>query len=196
MKLVIAAVPGAGKTTTLEYVKKKIPSAKIVSKGDLVFEYAKKHYSIKNRDQLRTKMTMKQQVTAQENAAKKIGKMKDKIILIDTHLSIKTPTGYLPGLSTKMGKYMKIDGIVLMEFRPKDVLARRNADKSRSRAKESEEEVDAQQRANEEFAMALANDFSIPVDIVNLRYKEKKPFEHAIKGAQEVVKIIKKFQKQ
>jgi len=196
MKLVIAAVPGAGKTTVLEYVKKKFPKARIVSTGDLIFEYAKKHFGVKKRDEMRGKLTVKQQRTAQDNAAKKIGKMKDKVILVDTHFSIKTPTGYMPGLSTHVGRHMKIDGIVLMEFRPKDVLARRKKDKSRSRQKETEEEVEGQQRANEEFAMAMANDFEVPVDVVNLRYKEKKPFEHAIKGAEEAIKIIKKFQKQ
>jgi adenylate kinase len=196
MKIVIAAVPGAGKTTVLEYVKKKFPLAKIVNKGDLVFDYAKKHFGIKNRDELRTKMTMKQQRTCQDNAAKKIGKMKDKVILVDTHFSIKTPSGYLPGLSTKMARHMKLDGVVILAFRPKDVLTRRKKDKSRHRQKETEEEVEGQQRANEEFAMAMANDFEIPVDIVNLRYKQKKEFEHARKASEEIVKIIKKFQKQ
>jgi adenylate kinase len=196
MKLVIAAVPGAGKTTVLEYVKKKFPRARIVSKGDLVFEYAKKHYGIKNRDEMRAKLTMKQQRTAQDNAAKKIGKMKDKVILVDTHFSIRTPSGYMPGLSTNMARHMKLDGVVILAFRPKDVLARRKKDKSRHRQKETEEEVEGQQRANEEFAMAMANDFEIPVDIVNLRYRQKKKFEHARKAADEIVKIIKRLQKQ
>ena len=195
MKLVVAAVPGAGKTTVLNYVKKKFPRAKIVSKGDLIFEYAKKHYGIKNRDELRKKLKMSQQRTAQNYAAKKIGNMRDRIVIVDTHFSIKTPIGYIPGVSTRMARHMKLDGIILLEFRPKDVLQRRKKDKRRHREKESEEDVDAQQHVNQEFAMAIANDFEIPVDIVNLRYKEKRPFEHAKKAADEVVEIIKRLQK-
>ncbi|HLC39941.1 MAG TPA: adenylate kinase [archaeon] len=195
MKLVVAAVPGAGKTTVLNYVKKKFPRAKIVSKGDLIFEYAKKHYGIKNRDELRKKLKMSQQRTAQNYAAKKIGNMRDRIVIVDTHFSIKTPIGYIPGVSTRMARHMKLDGIILLEFRPKDVLQRRKKDKRRHREKESEEDVDAQQHVNQEFAMAIANDFEIPVDIVNLRYKEKRPFEHARKAADEVVKIIKRLMK-
>ena len=195
MKLVVAAVPGAGKTTVLNYVKKKFPRAKIVSKGDLIFEYAKKHYGIKNRDELRKKLKMSQQRTAQNYAAKKIGNMRDRIVIVDTHFSIKTPTGYIPGVSTRMARHMKLDGIILLEFRPKDVLQRRKKDTRRHREKESEEDVDAQQHVNQEFAMAIANDFEIPVDIVNLRYKEKRPFEHARKAADEVVKIIKRLMK-
>jgi len=195
MKLVVAAVPGAGKTTVLKMVKKKFPKAKIVTKGDLIFDFAKKHYDIKDRDQLRKKLTMKQQRTSQGWAAKKIGVMKDKIVIIDAHFSIKTPTGYIPGVSTRMARHMKLDGIILLEFRPKDVLQRRKRDKSRHREKESEEDVEAQQHVNQEFAMAIANEFEIPVDIVNLRYKEKRPFEHAVKAADEVVKIIKRLQK-
>jgi len=195
MKLVVAAVPGAGKTTVLNVVKKKFPRAKIVTKGDLIFEFAKKHYGIKDRDQLRKKLTMKQQRTAQDWAAKKIGAMKDKIVIIDTHFSIKTPTGYIPGVSIRMARHMKLDGIILLEFRPEDVLERRKKDRSRLRDKETEEEIEAQQHVNEEFAVAIANEFEIPVDIVNLRYAEKKPFEHAKKAADEVVKIIKRLQK-
>jgi len=194
MKLLVAAVPGAGKTTVLEYVKKKFSKAKIVSTGNLVFDYAKKHYGLKNRDETR-KMTMKQQRTAQDNAAKKIGRMRDKVVLVDTHLSIKTPSGYLPGGGTHMLRHIKPDGIILLEFRPEDVLARRRKDKSRYRDKETEEEIETQQHVNEELAFSISNEFDIPVDIVNLRYKQKKEFEHAKKAANEVVKIIKRLQK-
>ena len=195
MKLVVGTVPGAGKTTVIQYVKSKYPRARIVNKGDLIFDYAEKHYGIRDRDEMRSKLKMSQQRTAQDYAAKKIGKMRDKVVIIDTHFSIKTPTGYIPGVSTRMARHMKLDGIILLEFRPKDVLQRRKKDTRRHREKESEEDVDAQQHVNQEFAMAIANDFEIPVDIVNLRYKEKRPFEHAKKAADEVVEIIKRLQK-
>lgn len=195
MKLLIAAVPGAGKTTVLEYVKKKLRTARIIGTGDLVFDYARKHYGLRNRDETR-KMTMKQQRTAQESAAKQIGRMRDKIILIDTHLSIKTPSGYIPGGGTHMLKHIKPDGIILLEFRPEDVFERRKKDRSRHRDKETKEEIETQQHVSQEIAFAISNEFDIPVDIVNLRYKQKKEFEHTTKAANEVVKIIKRMQKQ
>ena len=194
MKLLVAAVPGAGKTTVLEFVKRKFKAAKIVGTGDLVFEYAKRHYGMKNRDETR-KMTMKQQRAAQENAAKKIGRMRDRVILIDTHLSIKTPTGYIPGGGTHMLRHIRPDGIVLLEFRPEDVLARRKKDRSRHRDKETKEEIETQQHVNQEIAFAISNEFDIPVDIVNLRHRQRKEFDHATKAAGEVVKIIKRMQK-
>jgi len=193
MKLLVAAVPGAGKTTSLQYVRRRLPKAKIVSTGDLVFDYARKHYGLKNRDDTR-KMTMRQQKSAQDSAAKKIGRMRDRVVLIDTHLSVKTPSGYIPGGGTHMMRHIKPDGIILMEFRPEDVLARRKKDKSRHRDRETKEEIDTQQHVNQEIAFAISNEFDIPVDIVNLRYKEKKRFEHAVKGAAEIIKIIKKLQ--
>ena len=195
MKLLVVSVPGAGKTTVLQYVRKKVHSVKIINTGDLVFEYAKKHFRIKNRDELRTKLSMKQQKISQDNAAKKIGKMRDKIILADTHLSIKTPAGYIPGGGTHMLKHMKPDSIILLEFRPKDVIERRRKDLSRHRDKETEEEVETQQHVNQELAFAISNEFYIPVDIVNLRFKQKKEFEHTTKAANEIVKIIKRLQK-
>jgi adenylate kinase len=48
MKIIVAAVPGAGKTTTLEYVKKILPEAKVVNVGDLILEIAKEKFGIKD----------------------------------------------------------------------------------------------------------------------------------------------------
>ena len=157
MKLLVAAVPGAGKTTILQYVKKKILQTKIVNVGDLIFEFAKKNYKIKNRDEMRSKLNMRQQKNVSEFAAKKIARMKDKIILIDTHLSIKTPAGYIPGAGVHAVKHMKPDGIILLEFLPTDVLQRRKKDKSRHRDKETENEIETQQHVNEELAFAISN---------------------------------------
>jgi adenylate kinase len=53
MKIIVAAVPGAGKTTTLEYVKKILPEAKVVNVGDLILEIAREKFGIKDRDELR-----------------------------------------------------------------------------------------------------------------------------------------------
>jgi len=194
MKLLVAAVPGSGKTTSLKYTARRMSGAKIVGTGDLIFEYARKRYGLKNRDETR-RMSMAQQRASQDYAAKKIGKMKNKVVLIDTHLSVKTPSGYIPGGGAHMMKRIRPDGIVLMEFRPQDVLARRKKDSSRFRDKETAEEIETQQHVNQEIAFAISIEFDIPVDIVNLRYKEKKRFEHAEKAAVEIVKIIKRLQK-
>jgi adenylate kinase len=191
MKIIVSAVPGGGKSTVLEYVKKKIPEAKIVTAGDIFLQIASKKYKIKNRDELRKKLTLEQQKEIQEKVAKKISKMKAKILLINTHVTIKTPYGYFHALSEKTMKIMKPNMIILLEFDPKDVLKRRIADKSRKRDIESLQAIEEHQTINRNVAFDVASQFECPVKVVNLRFKEKMPFEQAIRGAKEIIKMIR-----
>lgn len=191
MKILVVAVPGGGKSTVLEYVKKMIPKAKIVTAGDLFLEIASKKYGIKDRDELRKKLTLEQQREIQEKVAKKIAKMKDKILFVNTHVTIKTPYGYFHALSERTMKIMKPDMIILLEFDPKDVLKRRMKDKSRKRDVESLEEIEEHQMVNRTVALDVASQFECPVKIIDLRFKEKMPFEQAIRGAKEIIKLVR-----
>jgi adenylate kinase len=206
MKIIVASVPGAGKTTILQLVKKKLPEARVVSVGDLMFEVAREKFKIKNRDEMRKKLSVKEHRYAQKMAYRKIAKMKDKIVLIDTHLSVKTPKGFFPGLSDELAKMIRLDGIILLEFNPKDVIKRRKKDAKlkkiesaeigtirtpREREIETEAEIEEHQQFNRHYAFIVGNVADAPVKILEFRFKERKPFEHAKKAAEEIVKLIK-----
>ena len=191
MKIIVGAVPGAGKTTILKLVKKKMPGARIVNVGDLILELASKKMRI-SRDELRKKLSLEQQREFQEEAYKKIARMRSKLIFIDTHLCIKTPKGYFPGVSEETARLIKPEMIILLEFKPKDIIQRRLRDPTRKRELESEEEIDEHQRFNRQFAISAASSVQAAVEIIDLRFKEKKPFEHAEKAAEEIVKLVKK----
>lgn len=194
MKIIVAAVPGAGKSTILSYVKKKMPKVNIATMGDLVLSVAKREFGIKDRDELRSKLNLKQQKYVQERAAEEIARLESKILLIDTHLSIKTPEGYFPGLSEKIVRMIKPDLIVVLEFRPSDVIKRRVEDETRKRDVETEAEVEMHQRVNREFAVVAASAAEASVEIINLRYPEKEPYEHAMDAANKLIELIKKFE--
>jgi adenylate kinase len=193
MKVIVAAVPGAGKTTTLEYVKKILPEAKIVNVGDLILEIASEKFGIKDRDELRKKLNLAQQRELQLQAYKKIASMKEKYVFIDTHIAIKTVYGFFPGVSRQTAEIVKPEVIILLEYLPETIIERRIKDVSRKREIESEREIEEHQEINREFAIAVASHVQAAVEIVNLRYKEKEPFEHAKKGAEEIVKIVRKL---
>ena len=193
MKIIVASVPGAGKTTVLNFVKKKLPSAKIINTGDIVFEVSKKKFKIKNRDELTKKLTIEQHKKMEEIAAEKISKMKNKILLIDTHIALKTPEGYYPSLSEDKVKKINPNLIVVLEFNPKEIIRRRMKDKSRHRDKETEKEIAEHQQVNREFAIAAASHIEIPVEVLDYYEKEKKPFEQAYKAADAIIKLIKNF---
>ncbi|MEM5802258.1 MAG: adenylate kinase [Candidatus Aenigmatarchaeota archaeon] len=192
MKIIVASVPGAGKTTILKFVKKKLSEAKIVNMGDLILKISKNEFGIKDRDELRKKLTLEQQKYVQEVAAKKIAQMKAKYLFIDTHISIKTPHGYFPGLSEKTIHILKPDLIIVLEFPAKDIFERRLKDKKRKRDIESLEDIEEHQKVNREFALSAATHVQSAVEIISFKKQQKKPLEHAKIAAEKIVKIVRR----
>lgn len=207
MRIVVTSVPGAGKSTILQLVKKKVPEVKIVNVGDIMFEIAKKKFKLKDRDEIRKKLSIKDWRYVQELAAKKIGKIKSKMLIIDTHVALKSPHGYFPGLPDHIAKLINPDKLILLEFNPSDVLIRRKKDLKLKKPEpteigtiripraerdiETEEEIEQHQKVNREYAYIIGNVANCAVKIINLRFKEKKPYEQAYKGAEEIIKELK-----
>lgn len=196
MKIVVVAVPGGGKTTIMNYVRRRKPDVVVVNFGDYMFDIAKMLFGVKDRDEMRRKIPVDQYRAIQEEAARRIAELKGDI-LIDTHAAIKKPEGFYPGLPDYIVSLMKPDVILLFEFDPQIVLQRRMKDIRGEGAAiragrdiESVEEIEAHQQANRYFAFAAANASGCTVKIVNLRFKESKPFEHAEVGAEEIVKLM------
>ena len=165
MKVVVAGIPGAGKTTVLNEAL-KIKSMDVINYGDVMFEMAKQD-GIKDRDEMR-KMPQEKQREWQISAAEKIEKMDN--IIIDTHSTIKTPYGYLPGLPYHILQIIKPDRIILVEARAEEILARRKKDEGvRQRDAESVEEIETHQMMNRMAAMGYAVLTGATVKIVHNR---------------------------
>lgn len=191
MRVIVAAVPGSGKTTIMKLIRKKLPRVKFVNVGNIIFGKAVKKLGIRDRDDMRKKMTIKQQREFQVESAQEISRMKAKDILIDTHTSIKTPQGFFPALSEVTAHLMKPDVIVLLEYRPKDIVARRRADKTRKRDDDSESSIEEHQEVNRRFAFEAAEHVEAAVKIINLRFPENKKFDHSKKAAEEIARLFK-----
>jgi len=191
MKIIVASVPGGGKSTVLKFVKRMLPRARIVTYGNIFLKVARKKFGIKNRDELRKKLTIGQQDEIQTIVAEKISKMRAKILFINTHIMVKTPYGYFQALTKERLEIMKIDIVVILEFNPKDVLERRLVDKKRKRDIESLEKIEEHQKVNRKTALEVTKGTNCQVKIINLRFKEKKPFDQARKGAEEIVELVR-----
>lgn len=195
MKVVLVAVPGGGKTTIMNMVKKMVPNVKIVNYGDVMLEIAKERYGITDRDAMRRILSIDSYRAIQLDAAKKIGELTGDVI-IDTHVTIKMKGGYYPGLPFDVVRLMKPEMIILLEFDPNDVIERRlkditgEAQKRRERDIETPEDIELQQEMNRYFAAAAANVAECIVRIINLRFKQSRPFEHAEKAAQIIASIL------
>lgn len=205
LKVILAAVPGAGKTTTLQIFSKMKPDVKIVNFGDYMMKIAREEFGIENRDDMRKKLSLEDYRFVQIKAAEEIARISGNVI-IDTHLAIRMERGYYPGMPKEVVSKLKPDIIVLLEFDPKVILERRRKDLSikgrkiteigtiaerREREIENEEDIELHQQMNRYFAAVAANEVQATVKIINLRrVPQTRPFEHAELGAKLLASIF------
>lgn len=159
--IVVTGVPGIGKTTVMEKAS-RAKDIEIVNYGTVMFEIAK-NFGIQKRDEMR-KLIPEKQREVQEKAADNIHKMGS--VILDTHCTIKTPRGYLPGLPEWVLKKIKPEVIVLVEATPQEIAGRRQKDKSRERDKEIIEDIEEHQMINRFTAIAYSTICRATVKII------------------------------
>jgi adenylate kinase len=134
-RVIIVGIPGVGKTSIVSLVAEKLRHKEIKATvavfGTVMLEEASK-IGVRNRDELR-KLSLAKQRRLQEMAAKRIAKIKDAIVIIDTHLFIKTIDGYYPGLPMHVLDIIKPTHFVMVVAEAEEIAERRRADKSRDR---------------------------------------------------------------
>jgi len=134
-RVIIVGIPGVGKSSVIslaiEQLKQKGKKATIAVFGTVMLEEARK-MGVKNRDELR-KMSLRKQRDVQEKAAKRISGIEDSIVIIDTHLFIKTIEGYYPGLPMHLLDIIKPTHFIMVVAEAGEIVNRRKSDKSRDR---------------------------------------------------------------
>ncbi len=131
MKAIIIGIPGVGKTTVLEKAAEQLEGYEITNFGTEMLKTAKKQNIVKHRDQLR-KLSPEKTKELQKKTAEKIEKKEN--LLIDTHLSIETPKGIIPGMPKWAAEKINLNRIILIEAEPKKIKKRRKKDKTRKRS--------------------------------------------------------------
>ncbi|MDY6864951.1 MAG: adenylate kinase [Halobacteriota archaeon] len=156
--VVITGMPGVGKTTVLEgaleMANKEGADFRCVNYGDVMFETVQKEGLAEVRDDMR-RLEPEVQKRVQKLAASSISEAGGNTI-VDTHATIKTPKGYLPGLPEWVLKALQPTNIVLIEADPKEIASRRKGDSSRVRDDELESSMEEHQSINRAVAMSYA----------------------------------------
>ncbi|MEM0139331.1 MAG: adenylate kinase [Ferroplasma sp.] len=152
MRVVISGIPGVGKSTVLDIVSKK-SQYEIVNFGTLMFDMARDLDLVKSRDDIR-KLDIDTQKNLQKKASNSLGKMDN--IIIDTHMSIKSPSGYLPGLPEWVLKELMVSAYFLIESKPEEILRRRANDLTRKRDEDNIENIEEYQAMNRYYAAAYS----------------------------------------
>ncbi len=160
--VIITGVPGVGKSTVIDAAQ-KAKGYKVVVYGTEMFHVAQRRGLVKDRDEMR-KLDPAIQREIQEQAAHAIAQMGG--VIVDTHCTIKTPKGYLPGIPKWVAEALKPKQIILVEASPKEILGRRSNDPSRARDADSEDDIATHQAVNRAAAMTLATLTGATVAIV------------------------------
>lgn len=145
--VVVTGVPGVGKSTVMNAAEEF--GFKIVNFGTVMFEQASKD-GVVDRDAMR-KLPVSSQRKYQKMAGEVISKMGN--VVVDTHASILTPAGYMPGLPEWTVRALNPNIIVLVEAAPEEIESRRSKDSSRIR---DDDDIKLHQNVNREYAAVAA----------------------------------------
>lgn len=160
--IIVMGLPGAGKSTVMKGVSADV---KMLNYGTLMFEIAKEKFGISNRDEIR-KLPVGQQKEVQAAVAEKLASEKGKVVL-DTHCSIKTSKGYLPGLPFELLSKVNVEALVLITAKPEEVFARRGNDPTRKRTDDvTLEDVQEHDNMNRALLAAYAAHRGCPAKII------------------------------
>ena len=170
MLAIVTGIPGTGKTTvTIEAIKKLENDGvkyELMTYGDVMIDIAKSRGWVSDRDEMRL-LKPEQQREIQRLAAKKIAELKENAhIIVDTHCTISTLRGYLPGLPEWVLRELNPDCFIIVESVPEEINERRGTDKSRSRDVEGIEGIALHQELNRDIAMAYSIFTGMTVKII------------------------------
>ncbi|WP_455645605.1 adenylate kinase [Methanosphaera sp.] len=153
--VVLAGIPGTGSTTVLNKVLEKVDYVNI-NYGNVMFDIASEKGLVETRDDMR-KLNPTIQKDVQKQAAERIHEMaQNDDVIIDTHCTIKTPKGFLPGLPQWVLEELQPTQFILIEAKPSEIMYRRMTDDSRVRDMEYTDEIDLHQRMSRATAMSYA----------------------------------------
>lgn len=166
--VIIVGVPGVGKSTIItnatEALRSKGTSVKTIVFGSVMFEEAKK-LGINDRDKLR-KLTVDTQQKLQNMAANHISSLNDSVVFIDTHLFIKTQSGYYPGLPMNLVLKLNPQRLVLVTANSDEILNRRKKDTTRTRDLISDDEINRDIQVSLSMISSLSILTGAPFEII------------------------------
>jgi len=157
--IIVAGVPGAGKSTVLLEAWKQVEKElnySIVSFGTEMLNLCKESGLVSDRDEMRN-LSADAQEEMQWRTTKRIVERPENILL-DTHCTIKTGSGsYLPGFTPRMLERMSPKAIILVDAHEAEIRGRRRLDKSRPlRTIESNDDILEHKVINRAYAAAFS----------------------------------------
>lgn len=164
--VLFTGVPGVGTSTIIKTMQKREKvKFTFLNFGDIMLGLGSSKGYVKDRDQIR-KLPVRRQKELQLLAAVDIQERSEELFLVDTHCTVKTPDGYLPGFPKTVLDQLSPDALILVEANPKEIMERRSKDTARKRDADSEEKIQEHQNMNRMASMTYASFVGAPVLII------------------------------
>jgi len=189
MLAVLVGLKGSGKTTLMKKALEKRPDIK-----HIVAEYYKKKDM--NRDQGDLRVNSSEHFRIHKEVFKKIKEecKKHKNVIVDTHAFLTKKEGFYPGLPLFALEELKPDVIVALEYRPEDILKRREKDVKELDRKRSAaltiEGVKLEYDVQRGYLFAASAMVGCTVKLLQRFEPEKHVFEHTEKNAEELLELF------
>ncbi|RDE15981.1 MAG: adenylate kinase [Candidatus Thorarchaeota archaeon] len=187
--IILAGAPGVGKTSIISELariaKKEGRTIRVINFGTTMKGLLESAEEMIHRDQIR-KENLNLQRRIQSEAAREISKTKNEdILVVDTHLFIRTAAGAFPALPETVLKELEPSVLVLVEANPEDIAKRRSGNGNRHRDQQTLDDVRFDLEWSRKTAAACAVISGAPVSIV--RNEEGRQIE----AAQRILQIVK-----
>ncbi len=160
-------VAGVGKSYLIDKARDEITGINVgyVNIGDEMYAALLSKYPRLERDEIRN-LSVKEQDETRAHVMEDIARMSMRqLTIIDTHATIETPDGYMPGMTPEMFRQLLPCGIILIEDSEEAIQARRVKDnESGKRYRNPDpENIRRHQRINREVVNLIAAASNTPV---------------------------------
>ena len=175
MIVIVGGIPGVGKSTVLDLFKRRAEGmgrgVRIINYGTVMFEEAHRR-GVGHRDEMR-RLPIDVQREIQISAAEEIAGAPGDIKIVDTHFSIRTSSGYLPGIPSIVASRISPTHLVVVRADPDEILSRRGSDGTRIRdMPESADAVREEMEMEILYAVSTSTITGAPLIIVDNRQGE------------------------
>jgi adenylate kinase len=158
----LTGISGVGKGTVIKNARGDF---KHVNFGDVMLATAKTMKLAESRDDLK-KLNPKQQEDLQKATVEALKAMPGKI-LVDTHLALESPHGFIAGIPDWIARQLNVKRIIIIEAPSEEIIKRRAKDVSiRARESQSASHLDLQRDMDRMAGMTLSVITGAPLKII------------------------------
>lgn len=135
---IIVGLSGVGKGTVIEEAMLlSDEDYKVVNYGDRMIETAKEQGLVDSRDEMKNLESDTYKDIQRAAAESIVEDAKEENVLVDTHASIKSPYGYIPGLPKWTLENLNPSKIIMIDASPEEIWERTKGDSERDREHDS-----------------------------------------------------------